>query len=130
MAFNRTRGRDDRSGRGGGFRPSFRDRGNRGPAEMFPAICDNCGNPCKVPFRPSADKPVYCNNCFGDKKHAGASGKFNGRSEEANSPSLHLKIDELNSKMDKILSLLSPTEAVGIETPKKSLRAKKLKVQK
>ncbi len=71
-------------GGGGGFRggssggrPSFGgrksfggDRGGRsdGPAEMFKTVCSECGNSCEVPFRPSGDKPVYCNNCFSSKR--------------------------------------------------------------
>ncbi|HOG53748.1 MAG TPA: zinc-binding protein, partial [Bacillota bacterium] len=26
--------------------------------------CSQCGAPCKVPFQPSGDKPVYCSECF------------------------------------------------------------------
>jgi len=38
---------------------------------MHQAICDQCGKPCEVPFRPTDSKPVYCNICFGAKKNAG-----------------------------------------------------------
>ena len=41
---------------GGGF--------SRGPREMFPAVCATCGKETTVPFQPSADKPVYCRECF------------------------------------------------------------------
>src|SRR3990167_9932277 len=34
--------------------------GNSEERQMFDAVCDNCGNTCKVPFRPSVDKPIYC----------------------------------------------------------------------
>jgi CxxC-x17-CxxC domain-containing protein len=46
-------------------------RGDRtsGPtAQLFSATCSECGTKCDVPFRPSADKPVYCSACFGAKK--------------------------------------------------------------
>ncbi len=36
----------------------------RGPREMFPAICSECGRDTMVPFRPTGDKPVYCRDCF------------------------------------------------------------------
>lgn len=40
-------------------------RGNGGgPRQMFDAICAECGNPCKVPFEPRNDRPVYCSDCF------------------------------------------------------------------
>ena len=32
--------------------------------QMFDSICANCGKPCKVPFRPQEDRPVYCHECF------------------------------------------------------------------
>lgn len=65
MAFNR-----DRNSRpGGGFRPRFNDRGaSRGPVTMHQAICDNCGKNCEVPFRPTSGKPIFCSNCFENKR--------------------------------------------------------------
>ena len=30
----------------------------------FDAVCILCGEPTFVPFKPSPDRPVYCNNCF------------------------------------------------------------------
>ena len=41
-------------------------KGNTGrPArQMFDAVCANCGKPCKVPFEPKNDRPVYCSDCF------------------------------------------------------------------
>ena len=172
MAFNRDRN-SSRGGDRGGFRsrPSFGGRprfGDRGPVEMHKAICDNCGkecevpfrptsgkpvycsncfenkrgadsgrfesraperseerqmfdatcadcgNACSVPFRPSGDKPVFCSNCFGDKKHAGGN---NGGAKD--------NFEELNSKLDKILSLLSPavsTKEVIVEETEKPLK--------
>jgi CxxC-x17-CxxC domain-containing protein len=54
------------SGRGG-----FGGGRDRGPVIMHQAICDQCGKPCEVPFRPTSGKPVYCNSCFGGKKEIG-----------------------------------------------------------
>lgn len=48
-------------------RPRRRDSGGRGDysrPEMFDAVCDECGRKCKVPFKPSGDKPIYCSECF------------------------------------------------------------------
>ena len=61
----------ERSDRGGG-----RFGGNRGggrfvdrrPREMHKATCGDCGNECEVPFKPSGEKPVYCNDCFQNHK--------------------------------------------------------------
>lgn len=37
---------------------------NRGPRQMFKAVCAKCGKDTEVPFEPRGDKPVYCNDCF------------------------------------------------------------------
>ena len=57
----------------GGGRPSFGGGrgGDRGPVTMHKAVCDECHKSCEVPFRPSGDKPVYCNDCFGSKRDDG-----------------------------------------------------------
>jgi len=49
------------NGGGGGGYGGGRDRG---PREMFDATCSNCGQPARVPFRPTSGKPVYCSDCF------------------------------------------------------------------
>ncbi len=36
--------------------------------EMYDAVCAECGKPCKVPFQPSEDRPVYCSECFAKRK--------------------------------------------------------------
>lgn len=76
------RGGKDFGGRpkfGGGGTPSRGRRpgggvggGNRGARpqekmELFTTTCTACHKSCEVPFRPSADKPVYCSACFGKK---------------------------------------------------------------
>lgn len=38
--------------------------------EMYETVCAECGKPCKVPFQPTAGRPVYCSECFA-KKQAG-----------------------------------------------------------
>jgi CxxC-x17-CxxC domain-containing protein len=40
-------------------------RQNDQPArEMYDAVCANCGKHCKVPFKPTEGRPVYCSECF------------------------------------------------------------------
>lgn len=85
---------------------------------MFDAVCADCGNNCKVPFRPSSDKPVFCSNCFGDKKNAGGNG--GGKDQ----------FGELNAKLDKILKLLSPaeeSEEIVVEVEEKPVKKAKKK---
>jgi CxxC-x17-CxxC domain-containing protein len=47
---------------------------DRGPREMFSATCSSCGQEAQVPFQPSPEKPVYCSNCFEQRRSAGRSG--------------------------------------------------------
>lgn len=35
-----------------------------GSRQMYDAVCASCGKPCKVPFQPRDDRPVYCSDCF------------------------------------------------------------------
>ncbi|MCD4704855.1 hypothetical protein K8R66_02140 [bacterium] len=51
-----------------------RDRGGRsnyrrdgGRPEMYRAICDECGQSCEVPFKPTGNKPIFCSSCFENK---------------------------------------------------------------
>jgi CxxC-x17-CxxC domain-containing protein len=43
---------------GGGYGSS------RGPRQMYPAVCAQCGLDTQVPFQPRGDRPVYCSDCF------------------------------------------------------------------
>lgn len=48
-------------------------RNSRGSNDrnMHSAVCDKCGKDCKVPFKPSSDKPIYCSDCFEQKQSGG-----------------------------------------------------------
>lgn len=35
---------------------------------MHKAVCGACGKDCEVPFKPTGDKPVFCNDCFRNKR--------------------------------------------------------------
>ncbi len=112
--FKSVRGED--SGRG--------DRHfGRDDKKMYRATCASCGKTCEVPFRPAGDKPVYCSDCFG---------KSGGKGGEARKPQLNL--DQINTKLDKILQLLGSgatvaavkkAEPVKPAAPKKKEPAKK-----
>ncbi len=41
-----------------------RDSRRSNNRDMYSAVCDKCGKDCKVPFKPSSDKPIYCSDCF------------------------------------------------------------------
>jgi len=112
-------GRDDR--RSGGRRDDRRSRDR----EMFDAVCDKCGKPCKLPFKPSPDKPVYCEDCF---REEGGKNKGGDQYKE--------QFEALNAKLDKILEALNivPTVIEEIKVveevevaPKKEKKEKKAK---
>jgi CxxC-x17-CxxC domain-containing protein len=35
---------------------------------MFRATCADCKKECELPFKPSGDRPVYCKECFRQRK--------------------------------------------------------------
>lgn len=39
-------------------------RSERGPRQMFPVVCSQCGKDTEVPFEPREGRPVYCSDCF------------------------------------------------------------------
>ena len=45
-----------------------RKRFDSGPREMHKATCAECGKECEVPFKPSGDRPVYCRECYANKR--------------------------------------------------------------
>lgn len=143
----------NRYGSGGGSRRfSGRDLGRRNfgdrnsPRSMHRARCAQCGNECEVPFRPSGDRPVYCSNCF--EKRSNADGNLRDsdrrdqrkpRFEEKPNSQLSEQILEqlrnLNSKLDKIISVIEPSaiepkvvEPVVLEPKAKKPKASKKKV--
>lgn len=85
---------------------------------MFDAVCDDCGNSCKVPFQPKGDKPIYCSNCFGKINEGGE------RITRSAPMQNNQQLEEVNAKLDRILKLLSPNiskEAATEEKPKKEI---------
>ena len=41
---------------------------NGGERQMYDAVCAECGKPCKVPFEPRNDRPVYCSECYRNRQ--------------------------------------------------------------
>jgi len=76
-------------------RDSYRDNDRR----MFYAVCDECGDDCEVPFRPSKDKPIFCSKCF---ESVGGKNKKGGNNDGVSNE----KFEELNSKVDKMMGIL------------------------
>lgn len=34
----------------------------------YKAICADCNKECSIPFKPSGDRPIYCQECFSRRK--------------------------------------------------------------
>ncbi len=120
-----SRGGGFRGGNGGGFRGGSRG-GDRGPVTMHKAVCDECHNNCEVPFRPSGDKPIYCNDCFSGKRgnddrgprrdfsDRGPKKEFNDRPAPSFSKApvassnddTKKQLSEMNSKLDRLLTAI------------------------
>ncbi len=110
--------RNDRSNRRGSPRRNS-GRRNSGSRQMYDAVCDNCGKDCKVPFRPTDGKPIYCSDCFEKQgnqsrgesdRRGGGQRDFRGGGSKGSDQvisNLSKKVDDLNEKMDTILSMLS-----------------------
>jgi CxxC-x17-CxxC domain-containing protein len=128
---------------------SGRSFGGRDSRRMYDVVCDECGKDCQVPFKPSQDKPIYCSECFEKKggRDRGRSGRRDfGRRDfktrDSGRPSgvnindqsikqLTEKIETFNSKLDKIIDLLSPAEKKKSDTEKsKPTNKKKSKSKK
>ncbi|MEK7188158.1 MAG: CxxC-x17-CxxC domain-containing protein [Patescibacteria group bacterium] len=136
-------------GNKGGFRGSD-DRGGFGgrpPVQLFKATCSNCGKTCEVPFRPTGEKPVYCNDCFGATKgREGGARSFEKRDfkpresyrprEVVPAPAPDKRIDDLKKqldaiqrKLDDVMQLITATKISAVltkvESKKKETTAKK-----
>ena len=116
--------------RGFGGRPSFgdRDRRDRGPVTMHKATCATCGESCEVPFRPTGDKPVYCNNCFRATQDGGdrTPRKDFGRPSFVKSPdyrnsgggdnkrefeTINVKLDKLTLSIDRLVNIMADNKS-------------------
>jgi CxxC-x17-CxxC domain-containing protein len=53
---------------GNNSRPRRFDRFDSRPREMHKATCSECKKECEVPFKPTAGKDVFCQDCFKKRK--------------------------------------------------------------
>lgn len=103
-------------------RRSF-DRSDRSDSRrdkpMVRVVCDNCHKECEVPFKPSGDKPVYCDECFskigrGDRGSRNNQGDRFSHGDHNHSNVNEIEIEQykkhfsvLDSKLDEVLKMLS-----------------------
>lgn len=136
-------------GRRDGGRPSFSNkswgdkRGGGASSSMHKAICSECGKTCEVPFKPTGDKPVYCKECFGEKKNVGFREERAPRREYASDRSpvraiqennggsnndTKKQLDALNAKLDRLIQAvegMSKTKSPQIVEVPKSVKIAK-----
>lgn len=125
-------------------RPSFGKKafgnkggfGNRGPKEMHKAKCATCGKDCEVPFKPSGNKPVYCNDCFvKDDSSRGSRRDFGHRNDKpAPRPDqafndLKAELRVVNQNLERLISIMTPVAAVE-KSPKTTREPKAVKSEK
>src|SRR3989338_3288291 len=115
-----------RGGFSGGNRPSY--GGNRSSfgddrkSEVFKATCADCQKQCEVPFRPSGDRPVFCSDCFGEKRGASEDTRSNFESRStyrdaakpaAAKPSVDLSV--VLAKLDTLIAAVEKLTAAQKE---------------
>ena len=102
------------------------ERGGERPP-MHDATCNQCGNPCQVPFRPTGSKPIYCSACF--KKEGGsdyAPKRFDGprrsegprysddrpsfRAPSADNSQIEARLKSIEAKLDMLIEALTVEE--------------------
>ena len=122
-----------------GEKRSFSHSGDRGGSrpQMFSAVCSECGRACEVPFRPTGDRPVFCNDCFSNKRGS-SQGNFTRRdfthpsspapakppAEDKRIDELKKQLDAVNKKLDTMMEMMKTAPVVKIKT-KKSVKSKK-----
>lgn len=119
----------------------FADRDSR-QSSMFRATCAECGQSCEVPFEPRDGRPVYCSNCFENKKtgdrnfrrpERSNSGRSHFEEKSQNQEQFKGQFDILNTKLDKILQMLKPDKPIEtapkVEVKKEETK-KKVKAEK
>jgi len=102
---------------------------------MHRAVCSNCGRDCEVPFLPTGDKPVFCSECFEKRNRDLGPRRFEDRGsrrpnfESSNRPQNNVQLEAINTKLGKILEILTSLTASKVENlrpqPKKAVAAQK-----
>ncbi len=108
----RSYGNRDSGSRGGSFggrgRDDRRESRDRKDLPFCDAICASCGKECKVPFKPTGDKPVYCRACFSkDESHPKNIERAEKSNASSNSGISQDQFKELSKKVDLIIEILT-----------------------
>lgn len=111
---NFDRGNRGSSGRSFGRRDSGGGRSFDRPTTMYKVTCSECGKEAEVPFRPTGDRPVYCRDCFtkqGGRDGRGSRPSFKRDEGRRETPNNSAQLDAINSKLDQLIKLLTPSSA-------------------
>ena len=88
---------------------------------MFNATCSKCGKKFELPFKPTGERNVYCNDCFkGDGNNPTTKDSTNQCNKE--------QMEALGKKLDKIIELLTPKaieKDIPVEIKEKKAKEKK-----
>lgn len=79
--------------------------GDRSDRPMYDAVCDKCGQDCKVPFQPSSGKGVLCSSCF--EKSGGRDARPTRFGDRRPSGGGGFELKEISAKLDRIIELLA-----------------------
>lgn len=101
-----------------GKREPFGGDRNRQRSQMHETTCSACGERCEVPFRPTGQKPVYCNDCFRNYERRGSgfekSGyrrdNFRDKKEDGFGKE---EFNKLIDRLDMIIKILTTREGAG-----------------
>jgi CxxC-x17-CxxC domain-containing protein len=100
---------------------------------MYKTMCDVCGKPCEVPFKPNGKKPVLCDACFGQTRdtpsnlykrqkdktvfdmpenvvlapYKGGTGMHVAQSTDIKIAELKRELASANAKLDKLIDLFN-----------------------
>jgi CxxC-x17-CxxC domain-containing protein len=112
MCFKNSRGDE----RGEGRREERRDfdRPRNEDKRMYDATCAKCGDHCQIPFQPKPGRDVLCSDCFGQDK--GESRPSFSSSQAPKSANYDKQFELLNSKLNKLIELLSPKDATVVKS--------------
>ena len=123
FSSGRSSGGFNRGRSSGGFgrgRSSGGFGGRRDEVTMHKVKCDDCGEMCEVPFKPTASKPVYCNDCFKNKGKGSTSNQCNCKDE----------LEKINQKIDLILEVVKGLKTMQDSAKVEEKTEKKSKTEK
>ena len=78
----------------------YSENRNYNERQMFTSKCDECGKNCKLPFKPTFNKPTYCSDCFEKIDKSRKSG-----SKEVSS-NISKQLEDINLKLDILINKL------------------------